>query len=147
MNITRYPIRYFLLKMFLFQNINLAISRVLTSSRFSGLDVGMVRCLCCRDIPVGGQHEVLHWDSFLLNTWAVTNTLVICCIYGDYSTLRIQVCPKKGISPTILFWRWDWDHQSYFRERSGFLGLHILPSYIGIIKSHYCIRILMDQSV
>ena len=36
---------------------------------------------------------------------------------GDHDSLRIQVCPKKGISPTILFWGWDWDHQS------GFLGI------------------------
>ena len=27
--------------------------------------------------------------------------------------LRIQVCPKKGISPTILFWGCDLEHQSY----------------------------------
>ena len=26
------------------------------------------------------------------------------------------VCPKKGISPTILFWGWDLDHQSYSRD-------------------------------
>ncbi len=26
--------------------------------------------------------------------------------------LRIQVCPKKGISYTILFWGWDLGHQS-----------------------------------
>ena len=28
-------------------------------------------------------------------------------------TLSIQVCPKKGINPTILLWGWDWDHQTY----------------------------------
>ena len=39
--------------------------------------------------------------------------------------LRIQVCPKKGIISTILFWGWDLDHQSYSREGSGFLGYHI----------------------
>ena len=38
-------------------------------------------------------------------------------------TLRIQVCPKEGINPTILLWGWDWDHQSYSREGSGFLGI------------------------
>ena len=42
--------------------------------------------------------------------------------WNDHS-LRIQLCPKKGISPIILFWGWDWDHQSYSREGSGFLGL------------------------
>ena len=25
-------------------------------------------------------------------------------------SLKIQVCPKKGISPTILLWGWDRDH-------------------------------------
>ena len=30
-----------------------------------------------------------------------------------YISLRIQVCPKKGSSPTILLWGWDWDHRSY----------------------------------
>ena len=38
-------------------------------------------------------------------------------------TLRIQVCPKKGINPTILLWGWDWDHQTYSREGYGSLGL------------------------
>ena len=37
--------------------------------------------------------------------------------------LRIQVCPKKGISPTILFWGWDLGHQSYSRDGSGILGI------------------------
>ena len=37
--------------------------------------------------------------------------------------LRIQTCPKNGISPTILFWGWYLDHQTYSRDGSGFLGL------------------------
>ena len=38
-------------------------------------------------------------------------------------SLRIQICPKKGMSPIILFWDGIWDRQSYsFREGSGFLG-------------------------
>ena len=37
---------------------------------------------------------------------------------------RIQICPKKGINPTILLWGWDWDHQTYSRERYGSLGLN-----------------------
>ena len=37
-------------------------------------------------------------------------------------TLRIQICPKKGINPTILLWGWDWDHQTYSREWHGSLG-------------------------
>ena len=34
-----------------------------------------------------------------------------CC--SESYSLRIQVCPWKGIPPTILWWGWDWDHQSY----------------------------------
>ena len=37
-------------------------------------------------------------------------------------SLSIQVCPKKGINPTILLWGWDWDHQTYSREGYGSLG-------------------------
>ena len=42
-----------------------------------------------------------------------------------FFALRIQICPKKGISPIFLFWGWDWNPQSYSREGSGFLGLWI----------------------
>ena len=38
-------------------------------------------------------------------------------------TLRIQVCPKKGINPTILLWGCDRDHQTYSREGYGSFGL------------------------
>ena len=37
-------------------------------------------------------------------------------------TLRIQICPKKGISLIILWWGWDWDHQTYSREGYGSFG-------------------------
>ena len=43
-------------------------------------------------------------------------------LWGRYKSLRIQVCPKKGINPTILLWGWDWDHQTYSREGYGSLG-------------------------
>ena len=38
--------------------------------------------------------------------------------------LSIQVCPKEGISPTILFWGWDVStiNPTNFREGSRFLG-------------------------
>ena len=36
--------------------------------------------------------------------------------------LRIKVCSKKWINPIMLLWGWDWDHQTYSREGSGFLG-------------------------
>ena len=41
-------------------------------------------------------------------------------------SLRIQVCPKKGITPTFLFEGWDWNPQSYSREGSGFFGFLVL---------------------
>ena len=51
-----------------------------------------------------------------------SSDLFFCEDHFD-GTLRIQVCPKKGISPTILLGGWDLDHQSYSREGSGFLGV------------------------
>ena len=36
--------------------------------------------------------------------------------------LRIQVCPLEGITPKILLSGWDWNPQSYSRNRFGFLG-------------------------
>ena len=44
------------------------------------------------------------------------------CLCWTLFSLRIQVCPKKGINPTILLWGWDWDHQTYSREGYGSLG-------------------------
>ena len=55
----------------------------------------------------------------------------------DFS-LRIQVCPKKGINPTILLWRWDWDHQTYSRKGYGSLGfvsIDKMPQVYGILAS------------
>ena len=46
-----------------------------------------------------------------------------CLLLVNYHALRIQIYPKKGISPTILLRGWDWDHQSYSTEGSGFLGI------------------------
>ena len=42
-------------------------------------------------------------------------------------SLSIQVCPEKGITPTFLFYRWDWlepenSYSGYSGEGSGFLG-------------------------
>ncbi len=34
-----------------------------------------------------------------------------------FLSLRIQVCPKEGITPTFQLWGWDGDHQSY--KKSG----------------------------
>ena len=42
--------------------------------------------------------------------------------FSNWQTLSIQLCPKKGINPTILLWGWDWDHQTYSREGYGCLG-------------------------
>ena len=46
-----------------------------------------------------------------------------------YFTLSIQVCPKKGIKPTILLWGWDWDHQTYSREGYGCLGYYSFQTF------------------
>ena len=43
---------------------------------------------------------------------------------NDNYTLRIKLFHRKRISPAMLFWEWDWDHQSYSREGSGFLGIY-----------------------
>ena len=43
---------------------------------------------------------------------------------NNHIPLSIQVCPEKGIKPTILLWGWDWDYQTYSREGYGSLGFH-----------------------
>ena len=49
--------------------------------------------------------------------------------------LSIQVCPKKGINPTILLWGWDWYHQTYSREGYGSLGgYHGNPRCLPFVK-------------
>ena len=59
--------------------------------------------------------------------------------------LRIQICPKKGISPVILLWGWDLDHQTYSREGYGSLGIHwawlwcFFPRYT-FVHTHRIIR-------
>ncbi len=45
---------------------------------------------------------------------------------------------KKGISPIgpiILFWGWDWNHQSYSREESGFLGYGGFTDFLDQLKN------------
>ena len=60
-------------------------------------------------------------------------------------TLRIQVCPKKGINPTILLWGWDWDHQTYSREGYGSLGIHVSANYISylLLEIDFCLYIVI----
>ena len=46
-------------------------------------------------------------------------------------SLRIQVCPKKGINPTVLLWGWDWGQveiSSFFLpvERLEGISVHFL---------------------
>ena len=64
--------------------------------------------------------ERSHWGGQIQN----------CCL-----SLSIQVCPKKGINPTMLLWGWDWDHQTYSREGYGSLGFCLLSGVICI--THY----------
>ena len=56
-----------------------------------------------------------------------------------YVSLRIQVCPKKGINPTILLWGWDWDHETYSREGYGSVGYGIftLVDFYGKCRQIY----------
>ena len=50
--------------------------------------------------------------------------MIYTCLKKHKHALRIQVCPKKGINPTILLWGWDWKHQTYSREGYGSLGMN-----------------------
>ena len=52
-------------------------------------------------------------------------------------SLRIQVCPKKGINAIILLWGGDWDHQIYSRVGYGSLGYvcFAAPKFTKIILS------------
>ena len=52
----------------------------------------------------------------------------------DDVSLRIQVYPKKGITPKILLWGWDWNPQSYSRNGFGFLGY---------TNYHFCLTIVL----
>ena len=60
-------------------------------------------------------------------------------------SLRIQICPKKVISPVILFWGWDWNHQSHSREGSGFLGYMIFSVAFAMSNFQFkCILVDLD---
>ena len=55
--------------------------------------------------------------------------------FFGYIPLSIQVCPKKGINPTILLWGWDWDHQTYSREGYGSLGFSCTRRWLLFVLS------------
>lgn len=77
--------------------------------------------------------------SFTSSTWRIT-------------PLRIQLRPKKiWISPTILSWGWDLDHQCYSKEglRRGLDSQGISPVThfrVGAISRSICIQYLEDRS-
>ena len=87
----------------------------------------------------GDQHRpcrhLFHVNILGKEFWRLTGEANTGC-YGCYAeknereagvkTLRIQVCSKEVISPTILSWGWDSDHQSCSMEGSGFLGRYQL---------------------
>ena len=79
-------------------------------------------CFLCFKSTSGSVHPVMV--SWQRNVNMAHLPGMSCCYLGsmDY-TLGIQVCPKKGINPTILLWGWDWDHQTYSREGYGCLGI------------------------
>ena len=90
------------------------------------------------------SHQVCHlpfppirsggvWDSFNEGRVAVdlglipflvvipyfskrTHMITVVAV-GVSKRIQVRVCPKKRISRTILFWRWDWDRQSYWIGR------------------------------
>ena len=72
------------------QNKNLSVSRMVTG--------GLAEFTSTEDVTPTEQTKQGQWQQ--------------TCT-GHFKTLSIQVCPKK-------FWGWDWDHQSYSREGSGF---------------------------
>ncbi len=74
--------------------------------------------------PPKNQPWTFHRDWFLVDfhDWN---------FYKNENALSIQVCPKKGINPTVLLWGWDWDHQSYSRDGSGCLGMIKLMGLCG----------------
>ena len=69
--------------------------------------------------------------TFWCGSWNVSNFrdedyfIKMKHVYIIVYSLSIQVCPKKGINPTILLWGWDWNPQSYSREGYGSLGIVI----------------------
>ena len=75
------------------------------------------------------RSEVPTCRSAKGNPWTLPSQQVVAPSISrwwqlKYDSLRIQVCPKKGINPTILLWGWDSDHQTYSREGYGSLGCH-----------------------
>ena len=56
-------------------------------------------------------------------------------------TLRIQICPNKGITPIFLFWGRDWDHQ--FMD----LVMPIFTISIAMYCSLYMSVWLLDQQL
>ena len=87
-------------------------------------------------------------EQFAPENWWLENTFLLGFdnfwfrgyveLRGGYflSTLRIQICPKKGSNPTILLWGWGcFDHQTYSnREGPGSLGQVI--DFQNRIQSH-----------
>ena len=79
----------------------------------------------CFSMPEG-MGEITQWMPVLYDCLIVSFDLNRSWIWEDSLSLRIQICPKKGISPIILFWGWDWDHQ----EGGG--SMHFVPHWIHV---------------
>ena len=76
---------------------------------------------------------------------------VFTSLFHNEVALSIQVCPKKGINPTILLWGWDWDHQTYSREGYGSLGLDIsfppVVVRISLNKSFWFLQVIQHDHI
>ena len=70
-----------------------------------------------------GAEQQWSSSSFWLRIWTAWKKTDGAGTKTQNFALGIQVCPKKGINPTILLWGWDWDNQTYSREGYGCLGL------------------------
>ena len=68
------------------------------------------------------KNDLCWWTSKEISDSKFFDLWYWLMLQSDH-TLRIQVCPKKGINAIILLWGWDWDHQTYSREGYGSLGI------------------------
>ena len=44
--------------------------------------------------------------------WNINPKAGVKKVLSNYPSLRIQVCPNKGISPMFPLWDWDWNPQN-----------------------------------
>ena len=70
-----------------------------------------LKCLVNSGGKIPDSEEPLK-KSMGASTWIEWFFVSLKTFNSETDTLRIQVCPKKGINPISLLWGWDWDHQT-----------------------------------